>query len=311
MSMTINGTYAPICVFAYKRPDLFSLCSEALGKCRGAKHTDLRVYIDGPKDQLEAEFVNKTIDAARGIDKTTFRSVAVFVSESNKGLASSVISGVTETVNMYGSVIVLEDDLIPVANYLEYMNASLNHYQLMKNVGSISGFGFLVKSADRCANYFHPRPNSWGWATWLDRWNMAIWDLSGQPELKDPEFKKKFNKGGQDLYRMLMNYQKGRIDSWAIRWAYSHYKHGWLASCPTYSKISNMGYGEGGTNCSGAIPPPICLDDGEKSSFLLSNEIAEKGEISRQVNWYNSNVYKILGRLRRISGIGFGEGPYA
>lgn len=296
--MVSNLACAPVCVFAYKRADLFLLCLEALGKCRGAKDTDLRIYIDGPKNHLEAELVNKTIDVARQIGKSTFKSVAVFISESNKGLASSVIAGVTETINMYGSIIVLEDDLIPVANYLEYMNASLNHYQSMKNVGSISGFGFLVESDDEYCNYFHLRPNTWGWATWQDRWNMAIWDLSCHPEFEDADFKKKFNKGGQDLYRMLMNYQKGRIDSWGIRWAYTHYKHGWLASSPISSKISNLGYGEGGTNCSGAVPPPICLDDGETSSFIFRNEIAEKREISRQVDWYNSNIYKILCKIR-------------
>jgi len=259
----------------------------------------LRVYIDGPKNHHESELVNKTIDAAREIDKNTFSSVEVFISESNKGLATSVITGVTETISMYGSVIVLEDDLIPTANYLEYMNASLAYYQSIKNVGSISGFGFLVESADRYVNYFHPRPNSWGWATWLDRWDMAIWDLSSQTDLEAREFKKEFNKGGQDLYRMLMNYRKGRIDSWAIRWAYSHYKHGWLAASPIYSKINNIGYGEGGTNCSGAIPPPICLDDGAISSFIFRDEIVEERDISRQVNWYNSNIYKILGKFRQ------------
>lgn len=305
-----NRKHAPVCVFAYKRADLFSLCLAALGKCRGAKDTDLRVYIDGPKNHHEAELVNKTIDAAREIDKSTFRSIQVFISESNKGLASSVISGVTETINMYGSVIVLEDDLIPATNYLEYMNASLDFYQSIKNVGSISGFGFLIESADRYANYFHPRPNSWGWATWLDRWDMAVWDLSSQAELEEREFKKKFNHGGQDLYRMLMNYQKGRIDSWAIRWAYSHYKHGWLASSPVCSKISNIGYGEGGTNCSGAIPPPFCLDDGAVSSFIFRDEVVEKTEISRQVNWYNSNIYKILNKFRQIFQVRNGDGKY-
>lgn len=306
--MTSKSIFAPVCVFAYKRADLFSLCLDALSKCRGAKDTDLRVYIDGPKDHLEVELVNKSIDVAREIDKSTFKSVAVFISESNKGLASSVIAGVTETINMHGAVIVLEDDLIPVVNYLEYMNASLINYQKMKNIGSISGFGFLVASADGYSNYFHPRPNTWGWATWLDRWNMAIWDLSCQPELEDAEFRKKFNNGGQDLYRMLMNYQKGKIDSWGIRWAYSHYKHGWLASSPVTSKISNLGYGEGGTNCSGAAPPPICIDDGETSSFIFRNEIAEKREISRQVDWYNSNIYKIFGKFRQIFRVGHSNG---
>ena len=25
--------------------------------------------------------------------------------------------------------------------------------------------------------YFHPRPNSWGWATWEDRWNSVNWEV--------------------------------------------------------------------------------------------------------------------------------------
>ena len=285
---------APVCVFGYRRAESFAKTIEMLSRCWGSRSTDLYLYIDGPKNLSEASKVNATYEVAKAVSVDSFRSVNIIRSEENRGLANSIIRGVSETVNANGRVIVLEDDLLPSKNFLRYMNVSLREYESNSKVGSVSAFGFRINMESIYDNYFHPRPTSWGWGTWQDRWNSAVWDLSHESDVKGSNFKKKFNEGGQDLFRMLQNYRKGVIDSWAIRWAYTHYKNGWLASSPRYSFIENMGYGEGGTNCVGRTPPPFELIDDTQSVFELNPVVVEDKDISKQVNRYNSNFYKIM-----------------
>ena len=296
---TKNKAYNPVCIFAYKRPDALYNSLQALEKCKDASKTDLAIYIDGPKNDSEKDTVKKVLIVAEKFKNANFNSIKISTSPANKGLAKSVIAGVTEVLTTYNSVIVLEDDLIPTTDFLEYMNLSLDRYEGNKQVGSISGFGFRV-SSNRCySNYFHKRPTTWGWATWKDRWEMAVWDLSEENEILQPTFKSKFNKGGQDLHRMLINYLQGNIDSWGIRWAYSHYKNKWLASSPVYSKIINNGYGDDGTNCNGAIPPPINDGHNQHQSICFVKDIVESKELSKQVNWYNSNLYKLIYKIKQ------------
>ena len=61
----------------------------------------------------------------------------------NYGLAKNVIEGVTEIVNQYGKVIVLEDDLVTNRYFLRFMNDGLVRYENEKKVTGVTGFSFL------------------------------------------------------------------------------------------------------------------------------------------------------------------------
>ncbi len=65
------------------------------------------------------------------------------MSDNNKGLACSVIEGVSETLKLYEGVIVLEDDLIYSPYFLNYMSESLFKYERNLRVGSISGYSLM------------------------------------------------------------------------------------------------------------------------------------------------------------------------
>jgi hypothetical protein len=55
------------------------------------------------------EAVRKYIHSISG-----FKSVTIIEREKNWGLAPSIIDGVTNIVNKYGKIIVLEDDIVTV-----------------------------------------------------------------------------------------------------------------------------------------------------------------------------------------------------
>ena len=62
-------------------------------------------------------------------------------SEVNKGLAKSIISGVSEILDKYGKAIVVEDDLYTSRSFLRFMNDMLNKYELDERVMQVSGYG--------------------------------------------------------------------------------------------------------------------------------------------------------------------------
>src|SRR5699024_3409085 len=104
----------------------------------------------------------------------------------NKGLANSVISGVTKVIDKFGKVIVIEDDLISSTDFLSYMNNALEFYEMNKSIWSISGYNIPI---DIPSNYKHDvylsyRGCSWGWATWKNRWNQTDWSVKDYDAFK-------------------------------------------------------------------------------------------------------------------------------
>ena len=100
----------PVAVFAFNRPLALQATLEALAANPGAADTDLYVFVDGPRNEKDAPLVARSralVSEVKG-----FRSVTPVFSEENKGLAASIIGGVTRVMAEHGTVIVLEDDLL-------------------------------------------------------------------------------------------------------------------------------------------------------------------------------------------------------
>ncbi|MDR2267864.1 MAG: glycosyltransferase, partial [Holosporaceae bacterium] len=117
---------APIAMFVYNRPRHVQKAVESLQNNELAETSELFIFADGAKNELDRENVSKVRKYIRTI--TGFKSIAIFENEFNKGLADSVINGVTKIVNEYGKIIVLEDDLVLSKYFLQYMNNALNMY---------------------------------------------------------------------------------------------------------------------------------------------------------------------------------------
>src|SRR4051812_15045454 len=102
---------APIALFVYNRPEHTRQTLEALSKNDLADQSILYVYADGPRDTATPD-QHKAIREVRDlvVSKKWCKDVILYAFDSNRGLANSVINGVTEIVNRHGRVIVLEDD---------------------------------------------------------------------------------------------------------------------------------------------------------------------------------------------------------
>lgn len=234
---------SPICLFVYKRYETTKLMLESLLACPECKDSELYVFMDEARNDDEAravERVRQLFDNLQG-----FRKVNLFPARMNKGMANSVIGGVTKVLQEHDDIIVLEDDLVVSPDFLQFMNAALKTYKDRSDIWSISGYTPRLQELEgdgRNGVFVVPRAQCWGWATWSDRWETVDWEVSDFSRLaQSKELRKEFDKGGNDLFRTLEMERRERIESWAVRWAYAAAKQSRWTVNPMQSKVQNIG----------------------------------------------------------------------
>lgn len=298
----MSSQIAPIVIFAYKRKDLLDSLILSLQRNELAKISDLFVFVDGPRNEVEH---TQVLEVKRYVEELTgFKSVHNSFSRENKGLAISVISGVTEVISMYGKAIVLEDDLIVTPNFLSYMNQCLDVYETNSNIFSICGFGLALNHPRDYKGdvYLFGRSSSWGWATWKNRWDTVDWELKDWADFsKNRKSVHSFNKNGSDMFSLLKASKEGRNSSWAIRFCYAQYKQHKMSVFPFLSKVDNTGFGNGATHCaysySRAIPR---MDEECLEVFDLPVILQENQYIIRQRRKNNSLLMRAYSKVRRF-----------
>ena len=256
----------PVVIFVYNRPGHTRKTIEALSKNHLASETKVYIYSDAPKNEKSIEKVKevrKYIDSLQ--NNKYFKSIEINKAKSNKGLANSVISGVSKVIEKYGKVIVVEDDLVSSPDFLQYMNDGLDYYDKDNKIWSISGYTFKINFPEDYKSdvYLSYRGCSWGWASWKDRWEKVDWDVSDYNHFKtNKKLRKKFNRGGRDMANMLDLQMQGKIDSWAIRWCYAQSKLDMLTVYPIISRIRNIGLDGTGTHSGTTSKFDVILNNG-------------------------------------------------
>jgi hypothetical protein len=240
---------APIVLFAYKRPEHTLRTLEALSRCKEAQQSTLCIYSDGPKNEADMVKVEETRQIIRM--KKWCQNVYIYEAKENMGLANSVIKGVTEIVNKYKKIIVLEDDLLVDDTFIFFMNQALSKYEETNQVLQISGYMFPIEKSIEEESFFIPIATSWGWATWKRAWDKFDVEATGYEILNEKvSMAYKFDLNGSYPYsKMLYNQMSGKIDSWAIRWYWSFFKNHGLCLYPKKSLVNNIGMDGSGTHC--------------------------------------------------------------
>jgi O-antigen/teichoic acid export membrane protein len=241
---------APVVLFVYNRPEHTRRTVESLLANDLALQSQLFIFSDGAKNQADSAPVEEVRRYIRAIEG--FRSVSIVQRDLNSGLAQSVIRGVTEIFQTRDRQIVMEDDLLTAPDFLTFMNEMLERYEREAGIFSVSGFNFAVKVPEHYGYdvFCSHRSSSWGWGTWKNRWERTDWNVSDYAEFRaDKNRQKLLNRGGTDLSYMLALQMAGAVDSWAIRWAYAHFKYDAVAMLSTVSKVYNIGLDGSGVHC--------------------------------------------------------------
>lgn len=233
-------TYAPVALFVYKRLDHTKKAIESLRNADLSEVTDLYIFSDGAKNSVDANDVNRVRDYIRRVED--FARVVIVERDCNYGLSRSIVDGVTDLVEKYGKIIVLEDDLVVSKYFLKFMNTALNLYKNNNEVISIHGYVYPVDGV-LPETFFLRGADCWGWATWNRGWRY--YNSDGRAllqELYKKELSKLFDYDGAYPYlKMLKKQIRGKNNSWAIRWYASAFLANKLTLYPGYSLVRNIG----------------------------------------------------------------------
>lgn len=234
-----------IILFVYNRPEH---TQKVLNGLKNNKIDKLFVFCDGIRKPEEEPLVQQTIKMINDID---WCEVDFTISEKNKGLATSVIKGVSDIFSKgFDSVIVLEDDCIPDQHFINYMKSTLAYYKDTSEVMHVSGFGLPLKKYTSSDIYFTPYPCSWGWGTWAETWGKC--DFNQQENYKellgDKNKVREFNYSGEAFSEFLEMQLQGKVNSWLIRWYFYIFQNNGKCVWSYESHIRNAGFDGSGVH---------------------------------------------------------------
>ena len=215
---------APVALFAFRRVGPLARTLASLKACPEFEHSPVYVFSDAARTASQEREVDEVRALIQGQLTPNMRLICA---PRNRGLAESIIKGVTELCETYGRVIVIEDDLLVSPSILTWFNQALDRFADCEKVMQVSGHMFHVPAlARRREGLFLPFTTSWGWATWKRAWDAFDPQAQGWEELRrDRALRKRFNLDGHYNYaRMLARQMRGELDSWAIRWYWSVFR---------------------------------------------------------------------------------------
>lgn len=311
-SVSQERRLAPVILFVYNRPWHTTNTLNALAEDLLAHESELYIFCDGHKNDSDKEENEKIIKVRNIVHSRKWcKQNFIIEHEQNKGLAESIIGGVSSILKAHEKVIVLEDDVIVSSYFLSFMNKALDFYENYKSVYSISGYN-MPNSRLNIPNdypfdvYVCLRNFSWGWGTWKDRWKNVNWDNKTIQELLSyTEIKKAFQRGGDDLVPMLQNQLKGEIDSWSVRFSFAHFTNHSVSIVPCKSYCNNIGMDGSGTHCSMDLNPPLNdLSQAKCEPKFLEVLYEDKRIINSVYSVFycrkRSIIKKIINRISRI-----------
>ena len=232
---------APIALFVYNRPQHTERTIKFLQQNELAAESRLFIFSDGPKTSADEDKVAEVRNFIAKVDG--FKSVEIINSQTNMGLANAVIAGVTRLTVAYDQVIVFEDDLISSPYTLTYFNEALNRYRDDEKVMHIGAYMYPLKEQNLPDSFFYRAATSWGWATWNRAWQHFEPNIDVLIKQFDKQKKLAFSiDHTMNFWRQMIQFKKGKNNSWAIRWYASIFLKGGLTLNPSQSLVNNIGH---------------------------------------------------------------------
>ncbi|HWY33943.1 MAG TPA: glycosyltransferase, partial [Nitrosopumilaceae archaeon] len=286
----MRAANAPIVLFTYNRPLHTRQTLRHLMLNDLAKDSHLYIYIDGPKTNASQETIRQISEVKTVVREEQWcKEVTIIESDKNLGLAASVIKGVSEVLNKYGKVIVLEDDLVCDTYFLKFMNDGLQMYENNEEVISVTGYVYPVKSR-LPDTYFLKGADCWGWATWKRGWDLLQKDgekLLNEIVKRKLEYDFDFY-GSYPYVNMLKDQIAGKNSSWAILWYASAYLQNKLTLYPGNSLVQNIGNDGSGTH--NGVSDKWIVELTGKSIDLKKQQLTEDKEAKQIIADYFKEI---------------------
>jgi hypothetical protein len=305
---------SPVLITGFRRPILLQNLIDHL--LLFTSPSNLYVSIDGMIGANPAH--TRQIALSREIARS-YESIGVhtLLPEKNLGCYLGNREAISWFFSKVNSGIILEDDMWPNSDFLNFATQGLRYYEQNFKVGSISGTNIVPKGdLDKFSSVgnfrFSKYSSSWGWATWSNRWGKFIASANNS-EIREITHHVFTSRISRSYWRQVMfeTYQNEN-DSWAYRWLFTHWSQEWLALTPNSNFIVNLGFGPLATHTTESIIPwwiqppanlnnEINLVSEFQSTQLTPNRPADA--------WLEKHHFRVKKSFARKSMMNFGFRP--
>jgi len=275
---------SPIAFFVYNRPFHTILTINNLLKNSLAKYSDIIIFSDAPKNNLELDrvsLVRKIISNING-----FKSKKIIYRDKNYGLSKNFISGIDKVFKSNDRIIVLEDDNLVSKNFLDFINCGLNIYKNEETVAAINGYSYPIYKKISEDSFFIKGADTWGWGTWRRAWKKVIFKpkkiLEKIKYLEIHPYKK----------NILTNKINKKNDSYTIMFDLSMQYFNMLTLYPKISMTKNIGL-DGSGRHNKIFTNNYDVKINTKKIFLKKIDIKENFLIKNELDNFFSNLVKV------------------
>jgi hypothetical protein len=242
----------PVVFFIFNRPKTTQMVFESI---RGAKPSKLLVVADGPRENLQNEYI-KCSEARSIIDRVDWEcEIFKNYSDYNLGCKRRISSGIDWVFSMVDEAILLEDDCLPSADFFSFCSELLSYYRNDTRIMHIGGSNLArYTSPDEAESYYFSKlVNIWGWATWKRAWQYYDVDIMDFPSLQSKQGFREQIFSGKIAENRIKQYEKtydGQIDTWDYQWQVTCMAQNGLAIVPYSNLVSNLGFGKDSSHTS-------------------------------------------------------------
>lgn len=233
----------PVLLTVFNRVDLTRIMLDALRRMRPPI---LFIAADGPRpgNSTDEENCSQVRNDLQAIDWPC-QVVRLFRNQ-NLGCDRNVPIAISEVLESYDRIIVLEDDCLPTPSFYPFCAELLERYREDTRIAMVCG-SLPIDFMDSSYSYFFSRSyHGWGWATWRRAWRAFDYDMVSWPSVHNSRLlRTRFITEAE--YRIWS--RKTRISylnpsrPWDAAWGYACRKEGALAIFAHRSLIKNTGIG--------------------------------------------------------------------
>ncbi|MBR4099790.1 MAG: nucleotide-diphospho-sugar transferase [Clostridia bacterium] len=223
---------------------------------RKAKPKTLILAQDGARNENDIDGIEKCRKIAESVDWDC--EIIRDYSEVNLGCGVRPQSAITNALERFESVIILEDDCVPSLSFFSYCEELLEKYKDDERICYISGLNHFEEWDCGGNDYFFTKTGAiWGWATWRRAWSKYydyyVRDISN-------EYVANLLKGAvsnKHSYQTRIEYWKEANESlmngkklsyWDAQWGFVGCTQNMLVIVPKKNLIHNIGVGATSTH---------------------------------------------------------------
>ena len=295
---------SPVLLVGFNRPDYLQ---KVFNQIKRYKPDRFYVAIDGPREYVQGER-EKCRECQQIINQIDWDcDLNTMFREKNVGCGFGVSGAASWAFEKEDSLIILEDDCVPVDSFFKFCEMMLEKYENDTRVWQVAGRSYHPNSKffEHSDYIFSHYPHVWGWATWKRCWEQFDFNMKDLPEYLslggslNTSGSKKLGVRENRKFKMVYDDIKSieLYQTWDYQWGYLLAKNNGLSIVPKKNLVHNIG--AVGTHASKNQKPDIPSEE-------MSLDIRHPHFVipSREYDLYHGKkvVYPTPNYLRKIAG---------